>query len=149
MHGIFRLVSPGKANSHSTALAFVFSFEQCYRVSIPPAAADAYSFTTDGYGIFNIRTIWVRAVHTKGGSGTNNSAQELTRMDRKTVHLPHQGTTTYLLSTSPVIGMKMKLKQVKHHRHFRHNNNLLYFNFIFKLILYTLIYQSGVTWWLN
>ena len=48
------------------------------------AGCEAYSFTKDGYGIFNVRTldIWVRAV--QEDSGTNRSAQELTRRDRKT-----------------------------------------------------------------
>ena len=42
---------------------------------------EAYSFTTAGYGIFNVRT-HLGACHAhSGGSGTNRSAQELTRMD--------------------------------------------------------------------
>ena len=39
---------------------------------------EAYSFTTDGYEIFNVRThLGARRTH-EGGSGTNQSAQELT-----------------------------------------------------------------------
>ena len=49
---------------------------------------EAYYFTTDGYGIFNVRTL-LGACHThEGGSGTNRSTQELTRRDRKTVAHP-------------------------------------------------------------
>ena len=70
------------------------SFLLCFRVSIPPAVRrQAYSFTTDGYGIFNV------AVHTNFGAcrthgggggggggwegGTNKPAQELTRIERQ------------------------------------------------------------------
>ena len=80
---------------------------QRFHVSIPPAAvakdeinvpialsafrdngcSEAYSLTfkTDGYGIFNVR-INLSACRTHeggGGSGTNQSPQELTRRDRK------------------------------------------------------------------
>ena len=48
-------------------------------VTTPPAVgAASYSFTTDGYGIFNVRAFifWVRAVLHEGGghAGTNKSA---------------------------------------------------------------------------
>ena len=44
---------------------------------------EAYSFTTDGYEIFNMHT-HLGACHTyEVGSGTDKSAQELTRMDKK------------------------------------------------------------------
>ena len=75
MHGKFELLSLGKASSHSTAL---LSFPPpppstlcaiCFRVSIPPGC-EAYSFMSRTH---------------KGGSGTNKSAQEQTRRDRKTV----------------------------------------------------------------
>ena len=49
------------------------------------ADCEAYSFRTDSYGIFNVRTHsgqCVPAVHTKRKSGTNMSAEELTRRDR-------------------------------------------------------------------
>ena len=50
--------------------------------------SEAYSFTTDGYGIFNVRTT-VGACRThEGESGTNKSAQELTWRDRKTALHP-------------------------------------------------------------
>ena len=68
---------------------------QRFCVSIPPA--EAYSLTTDGYGIFKLRTnLGVRCTHNGGGGGevggfglssTRKSAQELTRRDRKTY--PH------------------------------------------------------------
>ena len=50
---------------------------------------DAYSFTTDGYGIFNVRTD-VGACRThEDGSGTNKSEQELIgRTETTTVALP-------------------------------------------------------------
>ena len=60
---------------------------QYFCVTIPPAVRPTL-FTTDGYGIFNnMRTnLGVCRTH-EGGSGTNKSAQELTRRDRKTA--PH------------------------------------------------------------
>ena len=66
-----------------------FCVVQCFRDSIP-LAVRFFSFTTDGYGIFNVRTnLAVRAEHTKGGGGggpgTNNkSALELILRDKKT-----------------------------------------------------------------
>ena len=80
---------PGKASSHSTALpnfsplCAVFSF-------FHTTGCDAYSFTTDGYGIFNVSITDLGACRTHeggrgrggGGSGTNKSAHELTRKDR-------------------------------------------------------------------
>ena len=56
---------------------------------------EAYSFTADGYGIFNMCTInlGARCTH-EGGSGTNKSAKQLTRKDLKKnllLTLPHQG----------------------------------------------------------
>ena len=48
----------------------------------------AYSFTTDGYGIFNVRTNLGAYRSHEGGSGTNKSAQELIRRDRKTAAHP-------------------------------------------------------------
>ena len=47
-------------------------------------------FTTDGYRIFNVRTNRGACRTHEGGSGTNKSAQELTRRDRKTV--PHSAS---------------------------------------------------------
>ena len=48
----------------------------------------AYSFTTDGYGIFNSRTNLSACRTDEGGSWTNKHAQELTRRDRNTVLHP-------------------------------------------------------------
>ena len=45
--------------------------------------SEAYSFTTDRYGIFNVRTNLGACCSHEGGSGTNKSAQELTQRDRK------------------------------------------------------------------
>ena len=78
-----------KASSHSTALPsfiyFLVSLRAVFsRFHTTCCAAD--SFTTDGYtGSLTCAPIWVRAVHTKGGSGTNKSAQELTRRGKTTV----------------------------------------------------------------
>ena len=65
--------------------AFFKPFVQCFHTT----SCEAYSFTaTDGYGIFNVRTILgVWCTH-EGGSGTNESAQELTQRDRKIVFQP-------------------------------------------------------------
>ena len=56
----------GKASSLSTALPNFF-FHLCAMFScFYTTGCEMYSFTTDGYVIFNVRTaqIWVRAVHT-------------------------------------------------------------------------------------
>ena len=56
MHGKFRLPSPGKARSHSMQFLVVV-FSMCAVVScFQSTGCDAYSFTTDGYRIFNVRT---------------------------------------------------------------------------------------------
>ena len=93
MHRKFGLLSPGKANSYSTALPrFCFPCVQCFPVSIPPADRLTL-FTTDRYGILNVRTkIMVRAcsIHERGWGTTKKSAQELTRRDRNTVSHPAQ-----------------------------------------------------------
>ena len=55
-----------------------------YFCVIIPSAVRPYSFTTDGYGIFNVRKIVLGACRTdEDGSDTNKSAQELTRRDIK------------------------------------------------------------------
>ena len=69
-------------------LFFFFFPRQCLRVSIPPAVRPAL-FTTDGYGIFNVRTNWVR---TRKGV---RRRQVCTRIDSETEELwlpvPRQG----------------------------------------------------------
>ena len=59
----------------------------------------AYSFTTDGYGIFNVRTnlgtCRTHEVWSGGGGGglnTNKSAQDLTRLDKTNI-APHTAHT--------------------------------------------------------
>ena len=77
---------PGKASSHIVQRYHIFppTSMQCFRVPIPPAVIKAYSFTTDGYGIFNVRTHLGAVPYTRrAGSDTKKSAQELTRRDRK------------------------------------------------------------------
>ena len=66
--------------------AFVFlSCMQCFRVSIPLTVRPTLLRQMD-MGSLTWAQIWVLAAHTKGGSSTNKSAQELTRRDRKTAH---------------------------------------------------------------
>ena len=84
-----RLFSPGKVSSHNTALP-----RPSPPPPPPPCAAflcfhtigcEAYSFTTDGHGIFNLsKKLGACRTH-EDGSGTNKSAQELTRRCRTSV----------------------------------------------------------------
>ena len=55
---------------------------------------DAYSFTTGGYGIVNVRTNLGSCRIHEEGSGTNKSAEELTRMGQKNYysHCPARGS---------------------------------------------------------
>ena len=69
------------------SLSLLFSCVQYFGVSIPQAVRPT-SLTTDGYGIFNVRTNSGACRTHEGDSGTNNSTQqELTWRDRKNV--PH------------------------------------------------------------
>ena len=52
----------------------------------------SYSFTTDGYGIFNVRTKLGTCRTQEGGPGTDNWAQELNRRDRK-ITVPHPASS--------------------------------------------------------
>ena len=54
---------------------YFFFCVQCFDTT----GCDAYSFTTDGYGIFNMRKNVGACQTHEGGSGTNKSAQELTQ----------------------------------------------------------------------
>ena len=79
MHGKFRPLSPGKAGSQGpppppVCSVFVFSYHR---------GCEDYSFTRDGYGIFNMLTNWDVCCTHKGGSDTNKSAQELTQEGQK------------------------------------------------------------------
>ena len=87
----FGLLSPEKASSHSAAIPSFSPCVQCFRVS----GCQAYSFTTDRYGIFNVstplgacRTHEWRGGGWGGGRVHNKFAPELTRRDRKTVSHP-------------------------------------------------------------
>ena len=71
-----------KANSHSTALPSFFGLSlllcavcSCFHTT----DCDAYSFTTDGYGIFNVRTHLGACRTHEQGSGTSKS--QCTRVD--------------------------------------------------------------------
>ena len=99
MHGKFGLLSQEKASSHNKgnpALVFLsFFFLSAVFSSFHNKGCDAYSFTTDGYGIFNV-CINLGACRThEEGSGTNKSAQKWTRRDRREkqicITLPSQG----------------------------------------------------------
>ena len=80
MHEKLRLLSLGKMSSHSTALpSFVHPVcMQRFRFSIPRAMRPTL-LTTDGHGIFNVRTYLVCAVRTMGGGGGHE--QVCTRVD--------------------------------------------------------------------
>ena len=73
-------LSPGKASSHSTALPSRFCFFLPYVQCFHPTGCEAYSFTTGGYGIFNVRTNVGGVPYTRRGvrSGTNKPAEEWT-----------------------------------------------------------------------
>ena len=91
MHGKFGLLSPrGKRAAIVLRYpALFFPCVQCFCVSKPPAVRPTFFLTTDGYGIFNVRTN-LGACHThEGRSDTNKSAQELT--EKLFLMLPHQG----------------------------------------------------------
>ena len=75
---------------------------QCFCVAITDR--EAYSFTTDGYGIFNVRTnLGACRTHERvgvgggggrggrGGSSTNKFAQKLSRRDKKKMFLAMSG----------------------------------------------------------
>ena len=60
MQGKFGLLSQGKASSHSTALPGCF-FLMCAVFScFHTNGREAYSFTTDGYGICNVKHVCTR-----------------------------------------------------------------------------------------
>ena len=53
MHGKLGLLSPGESEQPeygTTQRVFFFPYVESFQFSLPPA----YSFTTDGYGIFNV-----------------------------------------------------------------------------------------------
>ena len=84
--GCFPLGKRAAIVLHNPAFSFlcaVFSL-----VVFPYHRLWSYSFTTDGHGIFNVRTNLDTCRTHEGGSGTTKSAQELTRRDRKTVPYP-------------------------------------------------------------
>ena len=82
--------SQGKASSHSTALYtqlffLLFFFFLCAVFScFHSTGCEAYSFTTDGYGIFNVRkNLGACRTHGGGSEGTSKSAQQLTGITRR------------------------------------------------------------------
>ena len=97
MHGKFRLLSPGKVSSHSTALpSFCFFLSAvCVFFYIAEAVRPTLLRQTDVYGIFNVRTNWVlAAVRMKGGQAQTSLHKKSLRRTEKTVLLPHQGIKT-------------------------------------------------------
>ena len=117
MHGKYGLLSLGKASSHSTALPSALC---CYVLPLYAVFScfyttrcDDYSFTTGGYGIFNMRANVGASRKHEGGSGINKCAQEVTRRDRKNVsHPAPPGDRTQALTTElrPVLFAKTKTK---------------------------------------
>ena len=65
-------------------LFFLYAVFLCFHTT----GYESYPFTTDGYGIFNVRTNLVAWRTLEGWSGTNKCAQELTLRDRKAVPQP-------------------------------------------------------------
>ena len=66
---------PRKSKRGATQLFFLFSCVQCFLSCFWPTGCEAYSFTTDGYGIFTVRThlgARVPYTDTKGGGQTQN-----------------------------------------------------------------------------
>ena len=94
MHGKLGLLSQGKASSHSTALAS-FSPLRAMFPCFQTTGCEAYSFTIDGYEIFNVRTHVGACCSHEWGSGTNMSAQELNRRDKTSARhaAPPRGRT--------------------------------------------------------
>ena len=63
-------------------------------MTIPPAVMPTNSFTTDGYGICNVRTkSRVGAAHTKGGQAQQTSLHKsgLGETEKLRLNLPRQG----------------------------------------------------------
>ena len=68
-------------NSRATQPKLITSLVFAVFLDDYTTGCEAYSFTTDGYGIFNVRkNVGACRTH-EGGSGTKKSAQELTRSD--------------------------------------------------------------------
>ena len=94
--GKVRAAFPGESElpSYAALPSFVPPCVQCFRVSITPAVRPTRTLLRHRvhYGIFKVRTS-VGACRThEEGSGTNTSAQELTRRDRiSSCTLPRQG----------------------------------------------------------
>ena len=72
------LFSLGKVSSHSTALPSLSFYPVCTVSScFHTTVCDAYSFTTYGCGIFNMRTLLGVCRTHEGASGINKSTQKL------------------------------------------------------------------------
>ena len=92
------LLSPAKTSSaHGTVLPSIFLFFHCFLCAVflcfYTSGCEVYSFTTDRFGIFNVRTNLGACRTHKGESGTNKFAQGLTQKDRKTA--PHPAPRRY------------------------------------------------------
>ena len=114
MHRKIRLLSPGKGSSHSTALSSFFPFSPVCSVFVcfHTTSCEVYSFTANGFGIFNVRVHWLLAVHTKGDQAQTNLHKSWLRETEK---LSHQGIEPRVFglefwrsnhwATSPVFGL--------------------------------------------
>ena len=104
MLGKFVLLSPGKASSHSSALVSYFFPLRAVFSCFYTTDFEACSFTTNGYGIFNVHTnLEACRTHEGGGggggggaSGTNKSANVLTRRDSCPAPCPARGSNPEL-----------------------------------------------------
>ena len=76
----------GTVRRYPAGFCFPCAVFMCFRTS----GCEAYSFTTDGYGIFNVRTHLGACRTHEEGSDTNKPAQELTRREKRTVPHPAQ-----------------------------------------------------------
>ena len=95
MHGKLDLLSPRKANIHRI-LRYLASFQFFLGAVFPcfhTTGCEAYSFTTDGYGIFNVCTI-VGACRTHEGPGQTQTSlhkSSLGGTEQLYLALPRQG----------------------------------------------------------
>ena len=95
-----KLVRKFEPRHHAGVKKVVLTRSRCCPTSpvscFHTTGCEAYFLTTDGYGIFNVRIIWVRAVRTKGGGQAETGLrQEFTWRDRKTaVTLTRHGDGT-------------------------------------------------------
>ena len=95
--GIIRAAFPGESEQPKYGATQLFILLCAVCSCVHTTGCEAYYFTTHEYGIFNVRTNVGACRSHERGSGTNKSAQELTRRDSKktlVLTLPRQGIET-------------------------------------------------------